>query len=123
MQKEFQKYINAYPARSDNKVLINMWNYDPKWTITVTDEKGTSLKVTPRMAYDPLHIKAMTVKRFNRDISSKPSFITDNWAHFFEVTAPDATTDLTITVTDRFGNTYTEKMERPKKFDLPSYVW
>lgn len=123
VQNSFKKYIDAYPVRHDNKVLINMWNYDPKWTITVTDEGGNKLPVTPRMAYDPLHIKAMSIKRFNRDISSVPNFITGNWTHFFEVTAPDANTDLTITATDRFGNTYTEKMERPKKFDLPSYVW
>lgn len=123
VQNSFKRYCDAYPVRHDNKVLINLWNYDPKWTITVTDESGKKLDVTARQAYDPLHIKAMSIKRYNRNTTSVPNFVTGNWSHFFEVTAPNSDSDLTITVTDRFGNTYTEKMERPKKFDLSSYTW
>lgn len=122
-ETEFKKYCNAYPERSDNKVLINVWNYDPEWTITVTTESGETLTPKAVQAYDPLHVKAMTVKRFASTKTTVPNFITQNFCHFFEVTAPDADTDLTITVKDRFGRTFTEKMERPKAFELSSYTW
>lgn len=123
VQTSFSRYCLAYPKRSDNKVLINVWNWDPEWTITVTTETGTQLETKAVQAYDPLHIKAMSVKRYNSNISSVPNFVTQNFCHFFEVTAPDADTDLTITVKDRFGRTYTEKMARPRAFDLESYTW
>ena len=123
VQASFGRYCLAYPKRSDNKVLINVWNWDPEWTITVTTETGTKLETKAVQAYDPLHIKAMSVKRYNSDINSVPNFVTQNFSHFFEVTAPDADTDLTITVKDRFGRTYTEKMGRPKAFNLESYTW
>lgn len=119
----WQRYCTAYSGSQTNKVLINVWNYDPEWKVTVTTEGGQTLEAKPVMAYDPLHIKAMSMKRFQSTKSSVPNFITQSWCHFFEVTAPDADTDLTITVTDRFGRTFTEKMERPRAFDLESYTW
>lgn len=119
---EFKKYMDAYPGTADNKVLINVWNYDPSWTITVTTEAGQSLTPKQTWAYDPLHIAAMTVKRFNNSsLSSVPNFITEEFNHFFTVTAPDADTDLTITVSDGHGNTWTEQMARPKPFSTSSF--
>lgn len=119
----FAKYCAAYPASKDNKVLINVWNYDPEWTITVTTESGETLTPKAVQAYDPLHIKAMSVKRYTSTKTTTPNFVTQNFCHFFEVTAPNADTDLTITVKDRFGRTFTEKMERPKAFEISSYTW
>ncbi len=119
----WQRYCSAYTGSQSNKVLINLWNYDPEWTISVSTEGGQTLEAKPVTAYDPLHIKAMSMKRFQSTKNSVPNFITQSYPHFFEVTAPDASIDLIITVTDRFGRTFTEKMERPKAFDLDSYKW
>ena len=119
----WQRYCDAYKGAPENKVLINLWNYDPEWTVTVTTETGQTLEAKPVMAYDPLHIEAMSKKRFQSTKTSAPNFITQNWCHFFEVTAPDADTDLTITVKDRFGRTFTEKMARPKAFNTAAYTW
>ena len=120
--KGFGKYVNAYPKNSNNEVLINIWNWNSKWTLTVTDEKGKDLNWTRTSAYDPLHIAALSAKRFNESgLKEAPNFTTGLWHHFFKVTAPDADTDLTITVTDEFGNVYTEKMERPKAFKVEDF--
>ncbi len=119
----FNKYIQAYPANSDNEVLINVWNWNPSWTITVTTESGQTLTCTPVGAYDPLHIAALTVKRFNKaNLKSAPSFITELFVHFFKVKAPDATSTLNITVKDEFGHTWTEEMKRPKAFSTDAYM-
>ena len=118
VKAEFGKYVSAYPKNSNNEVLINIWNWNSDWTLTVTDETGKELKWTKECAYDPLHIKALSVKRFNANISSKPSFVTENsMTHFFRVKADNADVDLTIKVTDEFGNVYTENMARPKAFN------
>ncbi len=58
-----------------------------------------ALPYTEVWAYDPLHIAALSVKRFNNaGLKSTPSFITDKFTHFFKVKADDADTDLVITV-------------------------
>lgn len=115
----FAKFANAYPENTDNKVLINIWNYNPKWTVTVKTQGGQSLDVKAVQAYDPLHIAAQTEKRFvNAD---DPGFQTAYFTHFFQVVAPDADTDLVITVKDEFGHTWTENMARPKAFSTDAY--
>lgn len=120
LNSAFQPYVSAYPKNSKNEVLINVWNWNPAWTVTVTTQSGQNLAVTKTSAYDPLHIAALTVKRF-AGATSKPSFITERSHHFFKVTAPDADTDLVITVKDEFGHTWTENMARPKAFSTDAY--
>ena len=123
VKDDFKKYVDAYPGTQDNQVLINIWNWDSTWSLKVTDEKGNELKWTQTTAYDPLHISALTIKRFNDSgLTSEPNFITEsNMPHFFKLTAPSADEDLTITVTDGFGNVYTETMQRPKAFNVDDY--
>lgn len=124
MRNEFlNNYASAYTGEAKNEVLINIWNYNPSWTVTVTAQNGQPLTVNKVRAYDPLHIKAMTVKRYNKSsVTSTPSFVTQNfYSHFFKVTAPDADTDLVITVKDEFGHTWTENMARPKAFSTDAY--
>ena len=122
VKKKYQQYVDAYPVNSNNEVLINIWNWNARWTRTVTDEKGNQLTPTAVWAYDPLHIAALTVKRFNSaSLSSTPNFITEKFPHFFKVKVGDANTDLTITVKDEFGHTWTEEMQRPKEFTTETY--
>ena len=119
IRKAFMKYAEAYPSNKNNEVLINIWNWSPQWTLTVTTETGEQLKPEAVWAYDPLHLAAMTVKRFNSGtLTSVPNFCTELFPHFFKVKAPDADTDLTISVKDEFNRTYQERMERPKAFKV-----
>ena len=123
VSKELNKYIQAYPSNSNNEVLINVWNWDPTWTVTVTTPSGQELSVTQVGAYDPLHVAALTMKRLNKaNLTSVPSFLTEYFVHFFKVKAPDATSTLTITVKDGFGNTWAETMTRPKAFSIKEYI-
>ena len=122
VKEKYMQYVNAYPTNSNNEVLINIWNWNPRWTLTVTDEKGNNLTPKEVWAYDPLHIAALSVKRFNSaKLKSTPAFITEKAPHFFKVKAGDANTDLTITVKDEFGHTWTENMQRPKAFSIDTY--
>ena len=123
VKKEYMKYVDAYPGNQDNEVLINVWNWNPRWTLKVTDENGNTLTPEEVWAYDPLHVAAMSVKRFNSStLTSTPSFITENFPHFFKVKAADADVDLTITVCDEFGHQWTENMQRPKAFSTDAYL-
>ncbi len=109
-------------ASSANEVYINVWNYDPSWTVEVTED-GTTKTLTSgnldKSALEPLHIISYIVKRF--DQNSEPSFKASSSSHFFKYKAASATSTLEIKVTDRFGNVYTETMARPKTFDTDTY--
>lgn len=120
IQLAYKKYVNAYPENSDNEVLIKIWNWNSNWELSVVDERGKTLEYTPVWAYDPLHIAALSVPRFNNSgITSTPSFVTESATNFFKVKADDV--DLTITVKDEFGHTWTEEMQRPKAFSTDAY--
>ena len=118
-KSSFRTYVNAYPENKDNEVLINVWNWDPSWSVEVT-ENGTPLEVTRVLAYDPLHIIAYTAKRLDKNATA--TFPTNLNNHFFKATASSPDSDLRITVTDRFGRVYSETMERPKAFDIATYL-
>lgn len=122
IQLAYKKYVYAYPENSDNEVLIKIWNWNSNWELSVVDERGKTLEYTPVWAYDPLHIAALSVPRFNNSgITSTPSFVTESATNFFKVKADDADVDLTITVKDEFGHTWTEEMQRPKAFSTDAY--
>lgn len=101
-----------------NMVYINVWNWDPDWNITVR-EGSTNLTVTKLTdSYDPMHMVAYPATRYNGGNNTTSTFVTRSNQHMFRVTASSANSTLTITVTDRFGNTYTETMTRPKAFGV-----
>jgi len=110
-------YAGEYIAESaDNYVYINIWNYDPSWTIEVK-EGSTTLAPTRISAKDPLHIISYEAKRF--DVGKQEptaSFVTNNTTHIWRVKASSPSSTLEIKVTDGFGNEYTETMTRPKAF-------
>ena len=121
LKSEFEKYTKAYPKNSKNEVLINIWNWDPNWKIEIK-ENGKTLSCARVKGYDPLHIAALTAKRFNDpDIKEVPAFITKENYHMFKVKASSATSTIDIKVTDEFGNVYTETMKRPKEFSTDAY--
>lgn len=122
VKNAYMQYVNAYPQNNDNEVLINIWNWNSDWTLNVTDENHKTLPYTEVWAYDPLHIAALSVKRFNNaGLKSTPSFVTSKFTHFFKVKADNPDTDLVITVKDEFGNEWTENMQRPKAFSTDAY--
>lgn len=121
LKSEFEKYTKAYPKNSKNEVLINIWNWDPNWKIEIK-ENGKTLSCARVKGFDPLHIAALTAKRFNNpDIKEVPAFITKENYHMFKVKASSATSTIDIKVTDEFGNVYSETMKRPKEFSTDAY--
>lgn len=108
--------VYATPS-SNNEVLINVWGYDVQWKIEVT-ENNQPLKVSRVKEKDPLHIISYEALRLNAGATPTDAFETEKTPHFFKVKATTVNSTLTIKVTDRFGNVYTEIMERPKALTL-----
>ena len=147
---------SSYPA---NSVLINVWAWQPDWTVKVEElapgssssavgtpastsssasgmtasrsnstsgmtasrsnsAVGTSLAVSQKFVEDPLHTLSYDIPRTVTNGETTSSFTTIKTHHIFCVTASSPTTTLRITVTDSFGNVFTEDMTRPRAFQF-----
>ena len=115
----FQRFVDYMAEYDDNDILINIWDFDPSWKISVKEE-GVDLPVRQAWTLDPLHIVAMTAKRFQS--ADEPNFITERWHHFFVARATQRNSTVEITVTDRNGEVHTETMRRPKPFSVADYT-
>ena len=113
----FSQYANGWDksanTSSTRKILINLFDYNSDWDITVT-ENGTNLSVTRVEAYDPLHTVFFNMGRMNTN-STSMTFPTGKSAHFFEVSTSSATSTVIIKAVDPFGRVYEETMTRPRK--------
>lgn len=98
---------------SANEILVNVWGFDKKWKVEIL-ENDMPLNVTRVNTLDPLHIISYEAFRVNAGAEPTADFNTGYSTHFFKAKAAGATSPILIRVTDRFGNVYTEKMERPK---------
>ncbi len=115
--------IRYYPDRNDyvnvgnNVVYINVWGWDPEWKVSVK-ENGVELNPTRVYMKDPLHTYAYDATRVYKNSNNTYTEVltSSNNYHLFAVNASSATSTLTIEVTDRFGNKYSETMSRPKEF-------
>lgn len=119
--KDFTKFVSAFENMGQNAILVNVWDYDNDWTVSVT-ENGKELSLTKLYTYDPLHVMALSAPRCkSSDANSTPSFLTTQWPHFFKATASSANSTIVVTVTDRNGKQFTETMNRPKAFVMDDY--
>lgn len=105
---------NWYRENKGNEVAINVFAYDPRWNIEVT-EGGRKLQVVRENAYDPLHIISQLCYQLNNGGSIGTTFLPVLTSHFFRVKASSPNSTLKIKVTDPFGNVYEETMNRPKE--------
>lgn len=115
---KFTTFVNAMAAYPANSILVNVWDYDENWTVSIS-ENDKELTVSKDYAYDPLHIMAWTAPR-SKSVSD-PNFTTGKWPHFFKATASSASSTIVVKVTDRNGKVFTETMTRPKAFNMNDY--
>ena len=119
---EMRVFLEVNPQRTDfakvedNRVAIHIWDWAPDWKVTVT-ENGKPLEVVHEPMENPQYTVAYCIpKSVWRRYLKKDAFTADPTAHMFHVVASAPDTTLEITVTDSFGNTFTETMVRPKEF-------
>lgn len=119
-QTNYAHKISFAGRPSDNSVLINVWNWDEGWNLTVK-EKGRELSVKRIRSYDPLFLVSYVAPRLNLCKSSNINPKGTN--HMFLVQASSADSNLEVVVTDRFGNISSETIERPMAFSIDAYEY
>ena len=96
-------------AYGENDILVNIWGWQPDWTVRVT-ENGQQLRGVRVIGKDPLH--KITYTR------STVPFQTAYNPHMWRYRAWGPSTTVRIEVTDSFGRTSSETMMRPKAFHI-----
>lgn len=96
-------------AYGENDILVNIWGWQPDWTVRVT-ENGQQLRGVRVVGKDPLH--KITYTR------STVPFQTAYNPHMWCYRASGPSTTVRIEVTDSFGRVSTETMTRPKAFHI-----
>lgn len=119
MGAKYPARLKDYDKVDDNEVLINLWSYEPfgkeGWTITVT-ENGQQLETRSVWLRDPLHTVSYDAPRTAKAGSYTNEFASVESSHMLLVKASSPTSTLEIVVKDKFGNTSSETMTRPKRF-------
>lgn len=121
--KAFLKHYDKrtdYSTIEDNMLLINVWAWESKWKICVT-ENGVELPVKHRKSENPQFTLEYYLPKASWDDNSKsrwPSKYNDAGVkpHYFWAKASSPTSTVVVKVTDSFGREYVQTVQRPKAF-------
>lgn len=114
-----------YAELESNAIYINVWDYDSKWKIEVYESGNTTpLTLTRVFDRDPLHTLTTDI------VLGKSGMLTEDLAtvrssHIWKAVTENNDTDLTIKVTNRFGEEFTQTVtdrSRRKKFEIATYI-
>lgn len=126
----------SYGAEEEtNTVWINVWGFEKgdfagygKCSVKVIED-GKTTDITEKVNdaagtvnpiegyHDPLSAVTFDVYRYTTRGKFSSNSMSRGYAnHIFKYIAKSPKSTLTIVYTDRFGNTYREQMQRPKKF-------
>ncbi|MBQ8097987.1 MAG: calcineurin-like phosphoesterase C-terminal domain-containing protein [Bacteroidaceae bacterium] len=115
--------VKKYPERTnyglvdDNLIYVNVFSYDDDWKVEIL-ENGRPLKVERIRDEDPAHTLAYDRAIYQIKHKVGAGSATNRTLHLFKAQASEATTPVTVRVTDSFGQVYEENLQRPKAFHL-----
>ncbi len=108
-----------FALAESNTVLVNVFNYDPAWKVEAF-ENGNALSVTRKYSEDPYHVLTYDLPRYEKSNTDGGDACASKNSHMFSIRCNSADRPIDIKVTDRFGNVYTQTIQRPLPFDLTS---
>lgn len=116
------EWLGGYdtPGNS-NEILVNVFNYGFGWSIKMVEEleNGKTMELTPKrvLAKDPVQLISYGLPYIQKNGKAPTAgMVACGATKIFKATASSPNTTVVITVKDRYGNTFTERMERPKAF-------
>jgi hypothetical protein len=106
-----------YAAKNPNQVMINTWGWDPAWKLRAW-EGDREVEVLHKPMENPQYTVAYFIPKsvWRRDLDVERYNTPSRMPNMYLIQCESPTSTVKIELTDRFGRTYTEIMERPKAF-------
>ena len=103
------KYGSNGNYLTSDYVVANVWNWDPQWKVTISEDGGKPVAMTPGTKSNPRVIHDAWAPGYlvgvrNRD---EDGFRAYN-QHLFVYKLKNPNARVVVTATDRYGNTYTQ---------------
>ena len=117
----------SHLSKSGNNIDINIWDWDSQWKIEVTEGNSTPLEVKRVWERDPLHTLTTDLELAkDKALTSERASVFHN--HVWRVTTKKRDSDVTIKVTNRFGEVFTNTMtgrtskDTKNSFNISQYI-
>ncbi|HIS22138.1 MAG TPA: calcineurin-like phosphoesterase C-terminal domain-containing protein [Candidatus Cryptobacteroides intestinipullorum] len=100
---QFRAYLPGASAEFPDAVVANVWNYDPQWKVEWCENGKVMGEMEKFTGHDPYAAVMCrdTTRIHYAWIGPTPT------EHVFKAVPSDPSADITVRVTDRFGNVYT----------------
>lgn len=97
------------PTSGDHLLRVNIWNHDPQWQTALMVDGEPRGPLTQRTGLDPLASQLQTGSALP---AKRPWVDPIATSHLFEATLPAEWREARVRVTDRFRETYEERIAR-----------
>ena len=96
----------SVPGRPD-EVVVNVWNWDPEWKVNWFENGKDQGAMKQEIGQDPLSVELHA----GADLPARHKFVDPSLTdHLFFAKVSAQAKDISIEVTDRFGQKYTDKI-------------
>jgi len=95
-----------------NELLVNVWDWDPDWSVTYSEDGGMTYKVMTRIsgkAYDPIAWSYFGTEK-SPGVPSRLWINASKTDHLFQCVPSTGIIKITVKVVSRFGNVYTQEV-------------
>ncbi len=104
--------LRAYPVGASNEypadIIANVWNWDEQWRVEWLENGKVMGEMTRFEGYDPMAAEICADKERVQYEWISPM----KTPHMFRATPQNANAKIEVRVTDRFGNVYTQKIDK-----------
>jgi hypothetical protein len=107
-KKQFTIFKKGEVSAKPDAVVVNVWNWDPLWKVEWMEDEQAKGALEQFAGFDPEAYKLYKGAELPLRHKWVEPVETD---HLFAAVPSSTAKSITIKVTDRFGNVYTEKMQ------------
>lgn len=101
-------YKKGYLQTAPDEVVVNVWNWDSKWTVQWYEDGVLKGNMEQRVDYDPWTIELYKGDQLPKKHKWVDPTLTD---HLFFAKPSAGAKKITVTATDRFGKKYSQDMD------------
>lgn len=90
-------------------IVANVWNWDPQWTVTISEDGGAPVKMEQGLQHDPAIKHDAWTDGYMMGVRGRKSGNFQAFTnHLFLYKLKNPKAKIVVTATDRYGNSYTQ---------------